>query len=55
MSAPRRHFNLDRLLGTPPSQRERREWLWRMTLHQRVAAVYAGRLTVADCLAWAAR
>jgi len=26
-----------------------------MTPHQRVAAMYAGRLTLAECLAWAAR
>jgi hypothetical protein len=24
MSAPRKHFDLDRLLGAPPSRRERR-------------------------------
>ena len=57
MSAgPRRErFDLDRLLGVPPSVRERRDWLWRMTPDQRVAAMYAGELSLADCLAWAAR
>jgi hypothetical protein len=48
-------FDLDRFLGVPPSTRERREWLWRMTVKQRVAAMYAGELSLADCLAWAAR
>ena len=57
MSAgPRRErLDLDRLLGVPPSRRERREWFWRMTADQRVAAMYAGELSLADCLAWAAR
>jgi hypothetical protein len=32
-----------------------RERLWRMTAEQRVAAMYAGELSLADCLAWAAR
>jgi hypothetical protein len=54
--SPRRErFHLDRLLGVPPSTRERCDWLWRMTAEQRVAAMYAGELSLADCLAWAAR
>jgi hypothetical protein len=57
MSAnPRRErLDLDQLLRVPPSTRERREWLWRMTAEQRVAAMHAGELSLADCLAWAAR
>jgi hypothetical protein len=51
----RERFDLDRLLGVAPSRRERSEWLWRMTAEQRVAAMYAGELSLADCLAWAAR
>ena len=51
----RERFNLDRLLGVPPSRRERREWLWRMTAEPRVAAMYAGELSLADRLAWAVR
>ena len=55
-ASPRRErLDLDRLLGVPPSVRERREWLWRMTAEQRVAAMYAGDLSLADCLAWGAR
>ena len=55
-ASPRRErLYLDRLLGVPPSVRERREWLWRMTAEQRVAAMHAGELSLADCLAWAAR
>jgi hypothetical protein len=54
-ASPRRErFDLDRLLGVTPSRRERRECLWRMTAEQRVAAMYAGELSLADCLAWAA-
>jgi len=54
-ASPRRErSDLDRLLGVRPSARERREWLGRMTADQRVAAMYAGELSLADCLAWAA-
>jgi hypothetical protein len=53
--ARRARFDLDRLFGVAPSRRERREWLWRMTAQQRVAAMYAGELSLADCLAWGAR
>ena len=61
--APTRHgamsdrtdFDLNQLLGTPPSDDERRQALWAMTPAQRVAAMYAGELRLSDCLAWAAR
>jgi hypothetical protein len=48
-------FDLNQLLGTPPSDDERRQALWAMTPAQRVAAMYAGELRLSDCLAWAAR
>jgi hypothetical protein len=61
--APTRHgamsdrtvVDLNQLLGTPPSEDERRQALWAMTPAQRVAAMYAGELRLSDCLAWAAR
>ena len=39
----------------PPSLAEQREALWAMTRTERVAAMRAGRLTLQQCCAWAAR